>query len=110
MEGFVKGDVVVLEFPFSNLIGLKRRPSLILKVPKGGDLIVSQITGSSYEPSLEISIKSSEFKEGKLKVDSFLRMDKIFSIEKSLVKYKIGSLKQEKFNEILNKICDFLKS
>ena len=110
MEGFVKGDVVVLEFPFSNLMEIKRRPSLILKVPKGGDLIVSQITGSSYEPSLEVSIKNNDFKEGKLKIDSYLRLDKISSIERSLVKYKIGSLKKDKFNEILNKVCDFLKS
>jgi|SRR3989344_3883483 len=110
MEGLVKGDIVVLEFPFSNLTEVKRRPSLILKVPKGGDLIVSQITGNSYEPSLEISIKNNDFKEGKLKIDSYLRLDKIFSIEKSLIKYKIGSLKKDKFNEILNKVCDFLKS
>ena len=110
MEGLVQGDIVVLEFPFSNLTEVKRRPSLILKVPKGGDLIVSQITGNSYEPSLEISIKNNDFKEGKLKIDSYLRLDKIFSIEKSLIKYKIGSLKKDKFNEILNKVCDFLKS
>lgn len=110
MEGFVKGEVVVLEFPFSNLIQVKRRPSLVIKVPKGEDIIVCQITGKSYEKLVEIPINKQDFYKGNLKVESYIRLDKIFSIEKSLIKYKIGSLKQEKFNEILDKICEFLRS
>lgn len=110
MEGSVKGDIVVLEFPFSNLMQVKRRPTLVVKVPKGDDIIVCQITGRSYEKSVEIPIIKEDFYKGNLKVDSYMRLDKIFSVEKSLIKYKIGSLKQEKFNDIINKICSFLKS
>ena len=110
MEGFVKGDVVILEFPFSNLIQVKKRPSLVIKVPRGEDIIVCQITGKSYEKSVEIPIKKEDFCKENLKVESYMRLDKIFSIEKSLIKYKAGSLKQEKFNEILDKICSFLKN
>ena len=109
MERLVKGDIIVLEFPFSNLVQFKRRPALIIKIPKGGDLIVSQITGKSQEPSLEVLINKKDFRDGELKIDSYLRLDKIFSLERSLVKYKIGSLKQEKFNEIMGKIVSFLK-
>ncbi len=110
MEGFVKGDIIVIEFPYSHLKEFKRRPVLILKVPKGEDIIVLQITSSSYEKSIEIPIKNNDFSKGGLKRDSFTRLDKIASIEKSLIKYKVGSLKQEKFNEIINKICFFLKN
>ncbi|MBI2004479.1 type II toxin-antitoxin system PemK/MazF family toxin [Candidatus Pacearchaeota archaeon] len=110
MERLVKGDVVVLDFPFSNLLQVKRRPALIIKIPKGEDMIVSQITGKSQESSVEISINKKDFKEGGLKIDSYLRLDKIFSVEKSLIIYKIGSLKHEKFKDILEKICNFLKS
>ena len=110
MEELVRGEIVVLEFPFSNLIESKRRPSLIIKVPKGDDIIVCQITGKSYEKSVEIAINKDDFYKGNLKVKSYLRIDKIFSIERSLVKYKIGSLKQTQFNEILDKICSFLKN
>lgn len=109
MERFVKGDVVVIEFPYSHLKNTKRRPVLILKVPKGEDVIVLQITSSSYEKSVEIPIKNEDFRMGSLKRDSYIRLDKIASIEKSLIKYKIGSLKQEKFSDILDKICSFLK-
>jgi len=110
MEGFVKGEVVVIEFPFSNLKDVKRRPVLIVKVPKGEDVIVAQITGESYENSVEIPIKKEDFKQGSLKRDSYIRIDKIASIEKFLIEYKAGALKQEKFNEIIDKICSFLKN
>ena len=109
MERLVRGDIIVIDFPFSNLIQFKPRPVLIIKIPKGGDMIVNQITGSSYEKSVEIKIENKDFSKGSLKKDSYLRLDKIFSIEKSLVKYKIGSLKPEKFNEIIDKIVSFLK-
>ena len=109
MERFVKGDVIVLDFPFSNLSQVKRRPALVIKAPKGGDLIVSQITGKSQEPSFEAQVNRKDFKEGGLKIDSYLRLDKIFSVEKSIVRYKAGSLKPEKFKEIIDKIISFLK-
>jgi mRNA interferase MazF len=110
MEGFVKGDIIIIEFPFSNLKNIKRRPVLILKVPKGEDVIVAQITGDSYENYVEILLKKEDFKQGSLKRDSYIKIDKIASIEKSLIKYKAGSLNQEKFNEVIDKICFFLKN
>lgn len=110
MEEFMRGEIVVLEFPFSNLTNIKRRPALVIKVPKGDDLIVCQITGKSYEKFAEVVIKKEDFASGNLKVESYLRMDKLFSIEKSLIKYRIGCLKKEKFVEILEKVCVYLKS
>lgn len=110
MEKFVKGDILIIEFPFSNLKNSKRRPVLVLKVPKGEDLIVLQITGSSYENSVEIIINNIDFMQGSLNRESFVRIDKLASVEKSLIAYKIGSLKKEKFFEILERTCSYLKS
>ena len=110
MEGFVKGDVIVLEFPFSDLSAYKRRPALIIKVPKGEDIIICQITAKSQEESVEILLKNEDFNKGKLKRESFVRIDKIATIKKSRIKYKIGSLKENRFNFILERVCDFLKN
>lgn len=110
MEGLVKGDIVVIRFPFSNLKEVKKRPVLILKSPKGEDILVVQITGESYVDSLEVPLKKENFKQGSLKRESYVRIDKIASIEKFLIEYKIGTLKQDKINEIVDKICCFLKS
>lgn len=110
MERLVKGDVLIVNYPFSQYVNYKKRPVLVVKVPKGEDIIVCQITGKPYENSVEIPIKIEDFQQGKLHVESYLRIDKILSIEKSLIEYKIGSLKQEKFDEILGKIIDYLKA
>ena len=110
MEGLVKGDIVVIEFPYSNLKNSKRRPVLILKIPKDEDIIVLQITSSSYEKPVESIIKKEDFKQGNLKQDSNVRIDKIASIDKSLIKYKVGSLKEKRFGEIINNVCFFLKN
>ena len=44
MGEFVKGDIVVLPFPFSDLSANKRRPTLVLASLPGGDIVVCQIT------------------------------------------------------------------
>lgn len=44
MERFVKGNVVVVPFPFSDLTQAKRRPALIIAELEGNDLILCQIT------------------------------------------------------------------
>ena len=41
MERFVKGDVVVVPFPFSDLTYAKRRPALVVAELEGDDLILS---------------------------------------------------------------------
>lgn len=110
MEKLVKGDIVVIEFPFSNLTNSKRRPVLILKIPTGEDIIVLQITGTSYEKNLEILLEENDFRKGSLKRQSFVRVDKIASIEKSLIKYKIGPLKKEVFEKIIKKFIEFINN
>ncbi|MBI3334267.1 type II toxin-antitoxin system PemK/MazF family toxin [Candidatus Pacearchaeota archaeon] len=110
MEGFVKGDIVVIDFPFSNLMQIKKRPALIIKIPKSEDVIVSPLTSKSHQRDVEISINEKDFRTGKLKMESYLRIDKIFSIEKSLIKYKVGALNRDKFESIVSEICSFLKS
>ena len=109
MEGFVRGEIVILDFPFSNLMQTKRRPALVIKVSKGEDIIISQITAKSQEKSVEIPIIKEDFSKGGLNRDSYVRLDKITTIKKTRVKYKAGSLKKEKFEEVLNKIINFLR-
>ena len=51
MARFVKGDVVVVPFPFSDLSQAKRRPALVISVLEGDDLILCQITSQVVFPS-----------------------------------------------------------
>lgn len=110
MERLVKGDIIIIEYPYSDLRTYKRRPFLIVKIPKGDDIIGLQMTAESQERSVEILITHKDFSKGRLKRDGFLRLDKISTVERSLIKYKVGSLKSEKFNEIINKFIDYIKN
>jgi len=47
MGTFVKGDVVVLPFPFSDLSAAKRRPAFVVAALTGDDVILCQITSKT---------------------------------------------------------------
>jgi hypothetical protein len=61
MEKFVKGYVVVIPFPFSDLSASKKRPALVVSNITGDDIILCQIT--SVVKSDEYSIYRIHFKK-----------------------------------------------
>jgi len=97
------GDIVVLPFPFSNLQGSKRRPALVLADCGGNDLILCQITSQNVKDNFAVSITPSDA-YGKLLTDSNVRPNKLFTIEKSVILYKIGTLNNNKLTKVLDKI------
>ncbi|HUS88975.1 MAG TPA: hypothetical protein VMW91_06340 [Desulfosporosinus sp.] len=60
MARFVKGDVVVVPFPFSDLAQAKRRPALILAELGGDDRILCQITSQKVRDMYAIELDDSE--------------------------------------------------
>ncbi|MDE7359305.1 MAG: type II toxin-antitoxin system PemK/MazF family toxin [Lachnospiraceae bacterium] len=80
MERFIKGDVIVLQFPFTDLSSAKRRPAVILADLKGNDYIMLQITSKNVKDRYAISLLSTDFISGSLKTDSNVRPNKIFTI------------------------------
>ena len=49
MAKFVKGDIVVIPFPFSDLSQSKRRPALVIARLEGNDSILCQITSKTIK-------------------------------------------------------------
>ena len=64
MAKFVKGDIVVVPFPFSDLSQSKRRPALILATLEGDDLILCQITSQTVRDTYAIAIDDIDFVAG----------------------------------------------
>lgn len=110
MEGFVKGDVVVVPFPFSDLSQAKKRPALVIANLKGDDLILCQITSQKVKDSYAITITSKDFESGSLKQTSNVRPNRIFTADQSIILYKIGSLKKRKIEDVIQAIINILKS
>ncbi|MDO9350152.1 MAG: type II toxin-antitoxin system PemK/MazF family toxin [Deltaproteobacteria bacterium] len=101
MAKFVKGDVVVVPFPFSDLTQAKRRPALVVSVLEGDDLILCQVTSQLVKDSYAISIEGRDFEEGGLKQKSNVRPNRLFTADGHIVLYRIGNLKKDKLNEII---------
>lgn len=66
MERFVKGDIVVVPFPFSDLSRSKRRPALVVQHFEGEDLLLAQITSKTVRDNFAISLSENEFETGSL--------------------------------------------
>lgn len=110
MAGFMKGDIVILPFPFSNLSAAKKRPAVILSIPQGDDYIMLQITSKNVKDSYAISLLQSDFASGSLHQDSNIRPNKIFTLDHNLILYKAGHLTENKLNEYVNKVCSIIQS
>ena len=109
MEKLVKGDIVVISFPFSDLSSSKRRPALVMAAGDNGETILCQIT-SNPSKNDSIRIQNDDFAAGRLGLTSFARVRKLFTADVSIIEYKIGSLKEMKVNEVVEKLCSILRS
>lgn len=103
---FLKGDVIVLPFPFSNLLQSKKRPALVVANLKSEDIILAQITSGLKVDDYSIILSDSDFKQGKLNLTSMIRPDRLFTADRSIILYKIGSLKDIKVREVEKKLLN----
>lgn len=106
MERFVKGNVVVLDFPYADLSKTKKRPSLIVANLKGDNLILCQITGQPRPDPDLINLKKEDFQIGSLHRDSFIMPSFLFTIHKTKINYLAGKLKQEKIKGVEKRLID----
>jgi mRNA interferase MazF len=105
---FVKGDVVVIPFPFTDLSGSKRRPAFVIADLPGDDIIVCQITSKSNSSPFAVSITSGDFTSGSLPVDSFIRPNKIFTADKNLILSVAGHLSDIKTKEAIDTLVKII--
>ncbi len=105
MGGFVKGSVVVLPFPFSDLSASKKRPALVVAVvPPYGDLILCMITSRGAKDANAISISRSDFVVGGLPRESNVRPNRLFTADPAIVLRAAGKLTEEKMDEVVTEI------
>jgi mRNA interferase MazF len=110
MEKFIKGDVVVLPFPFSDLSGSKRRPALVLADLPGDDIILCQITSQHTKDSYAVPLENSDFASGSLPSSSYIRPTRIFTADKKIIVRKAGTVKNNLVSDALKKIISLLES
>ena len=92
------GDVVLIPIPYSDLSQAKRRPALVIADVGIGDFVLCQITGKAYADRLAIPLSESDFAEGGLKRESFVRIGKLFTANSSIISGVAGRLNPVKMS------------
>ena len=110
MERLIKGDIVVLPFPFSDLSNFKKRPALVITTLKSDDLILCQITSQNISDEYAVTLSNEDLVSGNLKRKSNIRPNRIFTADEKIILYKVGSLKENKLNQVIGKIIEIIKS
>jgi len=100
------GEVVVLPFPQTNLQSGKRRPALVVADLTGDDLILCQITSQSRSDGYSVPLAVADFERGRLAVNSFIRPNRLLTVEQSVILYAAGKVKDAKLREARAKIRD----
>lgn len=104
MAELVKGDVVVVPFPFTDLSESKRRPALVVAAPPGDDVILCQITSKPVRDTMALGLDDGDFQSGGLRVPSNVRPNRVFTAHKRLILHRVGALKREKMLEVTRAI------
>ena len=103
----VIGEVVVLPFPQTNLQSGKRRPALVVADLAGDDLVLCQITRKARSDGYSIPLVLADFERGRLAVDSFIRSNRLFTVEQSVILYAAGKINDAKLQNVKSRIRQF---
>jgi len=102
MERFIRGDIVVIHFPYTDLSTAKKRPALIICPLDGDDLIMCQITSKEIRDKYAITLAMSDIADGSFHYSSNIRPNRIATLDKRLIAKKIGRLKNQKFQQVVD--------
>jgi len=102
----IKGDIVLIPFPFTNLTGVKNRPALVL-ISGQFDVTVSFITSQKSLDENDQLLRPT--KANGLKNASFIRLSKIATIDKALVIGRLGTLSSSELHEVNQKLISILQ-
>ena len=102
----VKGDIVFIRFPFTDLTNTKVRPALVLST-YDDDITVSFITSRLYyQDKYDIVINPT--KRNGLKKTSVIRVNKIVTLDNSLALGLLGKISAAELNMVNEVLVDFL--
>ena len=110
MGNFVKGDVVVVPFPFSDLSAAKKRPAVVIASLTGDDVILCQVTSQAIGDGYAIPLVDSDFATGSLHQASNIRPNRLFTADGNIILYRAGRLTPPKTQEIVTRIIQIVSA
>src|SRR3954469_21793010 len=89
---FVKGEVVVMPFPYSDFTATKRRPALVVAALGGDDVILCPITSQSSRDQDAVMLTNADFQQGTLQQSSNIRPGHLITADEALILYRVGTV------------------
>ncbi|HEY4521124.1 MAG TPA: type II toxin-antitoxin system PemK/MazF family toxin [Candidatus Paceibacterota bacterium] len=103
-----KGAVVLVPFPFTDLSGAKVRPALVLALSRGEDCTLAFVSSvQKRRGAYDMVVKCSRMNG--LKADSVIKLDKIATLQRSLVLGSIGGLEANYMAQVDTKLKTFFR-
>ena len=109
MSSYAAGDVVLLEFPFTDTSGSKRRPALVLLDTGDDDIVVARVTGQLTATPEDVVL--DEWQQAGLLLPSVVRLHKVATLQRRLVGKKLGRLTPGDWSRVilaLRQVCQSL--
>jgi mRNA-degrading endonuclease toxin of MazEF toxin-antitoxin module len=75
---------------------------------RSADFIAIPLTSNLQVRRHAVKITNKDLEDGELIVESLVKVDKIFSVEKSLAKKKIGKIKRDVYQDIKHLILEII--
>lgn len=106
---FEQGNILIVPFPFSDLSNIKKRPVLVLSKTNenncSDDIIICGITSNLKDRKHAILVDDSCLIDGFIPSKSAVKVDKLFTINKSIVIKKVARLNKETFKKVKEEFC-----
>lgn len=111
---YKQGDIVLIPVPFTDLSLNKKRPVLVLSNAnynlKSMDIVVVAITSNISEKEYSVLFANNDMIDGSIKLTSCIRADKIYTLSKAIVIKKIGAVKTQVIDNVIEKIMQWLSN
>ena len=110
MVSFIKGDIVLFPFPFTDLSNRKLRPCLVISDEMNEDILLCQITSQKIRKDRYcVEIRKNETIGGTLGIDSYIRANMIFTANKKQILKRICRVEGREYKEVIDLINDLTK-
>ncbi len=98
MQKYHSGDIVLVVYPFADLISIKKRPALVLVDTGDQDVIVARITSKKIRTAFDVEI--IKWQQAGMLVPSIIRTSKVITLEKHLIEKRLGQLQRRDREEV----------
>jgi mRNA interferase MazF len=106
------GDLLLVPFPFSNLKATKTRPVVVLSSTAynaaSSDLLVAAMTSNLDNTPYSVLVTGRDVADGVLAADSRVKVNKIATLDKGLVRKRIARLRPAVLGQVYKELLALL--